>query len=148
MSRWPWSKHDHAVERARKFRLRSYQLIALLTTALIFAQAILAGRLLFVDSGAVNAHEVVANFLFLVVVVQLLIAFAAPFTPRYRVPLGTALLFVLTAAQIGLGYAGRDDPDVASIHVPLGVLLFGVSTSVAVLSFLDGHLRPDDAAVI
>jgi hypothetical protein len=31
-------------------------------------------------------------------------------------------------AQIGLGYAGRDSGEAAALHLPNGVLIFGIGT--------------------
>lgn len=117
--------------------IRYFRAVALLTTTLVFVQAVLAGRSLFVDPDAIDIHEVVANAIAVVVVLQVLLAVAAGFTPSLRVPLWTAGLVVLTVAQTGLGYIGRDNSDIAALHVPVGVLLFGLSMLVVMLAILD-----------
>ncbi len=117
--------------------VRYYRGVALLTLALVFAQAVLAGRSIFVEPDAIDVHEVVANVITVVVVAQVLLAVAAGFTPQLRLPAWTAALVVLVVAQTGLGYAGRDEADAAAIHVPMGVLLFGVAMLTTVLAFFD-----------
>lgn len=119
-----------------------YRAVALLTTTLVFVQAVLAGRSLFVDPDAIDIHEIVANGLAVVVVAQMLLAVAAGFTASLRVPIWTAGLVALTVAQTGLGYTGRDNSDIAALHVPVGVLLFGLSMLVAMLAIIDNE---DDA---
>ncbi len=121
--------------------IRYYRGVALLTLALVFVQAVLAGRSQFVDADAIDIHEVVANVITVVVVAQVLLAVAAGFTPQLRLPVWTALLVALVIAQTGLGYVGRDEPDAAAVHVPMGVLVFGVAMLTTVLSFFDAEER-------
>ena len=47
---------------------------------------------------------------------------------RWR--LGLALV-AMVVAQTGLGFAGRDLPTAAALHVPLGVAAFGVALVAA-----------------
>lgn len=119
--------------------VRYYRGVALLTLALVFVQAVLAGRSQFVDADAIDIHEIVANVITVVVVAQVLLAVAAGFTPLLRLPAWTALLVVLVVAQTGLGYVGRDEADAAAIHVPMGVLVFGVAMLTTVLAFFDAE---------
>lgn len=121
----------------------AYRVAAALTAGLILLQAALAGRFLFTDPDLVDVHEVVANIITGVVFALLGLAFLAPFANRIRIRAWTSALTVLIIAQTGLGYAGRDDSDLASIHVPIGVLLFGVSVLVLTLSMVDVRREGD-----
>ena len=112
-----------------------YRWMALLITLLIFAQAILAGRFLFVDNDAVDTHQVVANFLSVLVVVHVALVLVTRTNWSQRVPVLTALLAVLVIAQTGLGYAGRDSADLLAIHLPVGVLTFGVACLLSAVAF-------------
>ena len=53
------------------------------------------------------------------------------------VPVLTALLAVLVIVQTGLGYGGRDSADVLAIHVPVGVLTFGVASLLTAVASSD-----------
>lgn len=132
---------DKALAERTSLFVTSYRVVAGLTTGMILLQAVFAGRFLFVDPDTVDVHEVVANILSGVVLAQLGIALLAPFTNRVSIRVWTLCLTVLIIAQTGLGYAGRDNSDLASLHVPLGVLLFGISVLVLTLSLSDGERR-------
>ncbi len=102
-----------------------------LTVILVLIQAVLAGRFLYVDSSEINIHEMVANLVFLVVAAQAVVTFLA----RKRGMAGRAdlilslVLVVLTFAQIGIGYMGRDHTAAAAWHIPNGVLIFGLAAA-------------------
>jgi hypothetical protein len=104
--------------------------VATLSAALIFLQALLAGRGWYIDSDLFDIHEVVANVIFLAVVAQAVLVFALgiPAGPlRTQLLAVNALLLILVIAQIGLGYGIRDSREAGAWHVPNGVLLFGLS---------------------
>ena len=112
-----------------------YRWMALLIAILIFAQAVLAGRFLFVDNDAVDIHQVVANFLSVLVVVHVALVLVTRKKWSQRVPVLTALLAILVIVPTGLGYGGRDSADVLAIHVPVGVLSFGVASLLTAVAF-------------
>ena len=112
-----------------------YRWLALLITILIFAQAVLAGRFLFVDRDAVDIHQAAANALSALVIVHVSLVFVTRTKWSQRVPVLTALLAILVIVQTGLGYAGRDSADVLAIHVPVGVLTFGVASLLTAVAF-------------
>ena len=112
-----------------------YRWLALLIMILIFAQAALAGRFLFVDHDAVDIHQVVANGLSALVIVHVALALITRTKWSRRVPVLTALLAILVIIQTGLGYAGRESADVLAIHVPVGVLTFGVAFLLTAIAF-------------
>lgn len=129
------SNSEKAPPQAGRTFIKSYQATAALAAILVFLQAVLAGRFLFVDPEALDLHEVVGNALSAVVFAQLALAFLAPFANRTLIRATTGLLAALIVAQTGLGYIGRDEADAAAMHVALGVLIFGLSSVVATLSF-------------
>ena len=112
-----------------------YRWLALLIMVLIFAQAALAGRFLFVDHDAVDIHQAVANGLSVLVIVHVALALITRTRWSRRVPALTALLAILVIIQTGLGYAGRESADVLAIHVPVGVLTFGVASLLTAVAF-------------
>ena len=112
-----------------------YRWLALLIMVLIFAQAALAGRFLFVDHDAVDIHQAVANGLSVLVIVHVALALITRTKWSRRVPVLTALLAILVIIQTGLGYAGRESADVLAIHVPVGVLTFGVASLLTAIAF-------------
>lgn len=129
------SQPEQATQQPGRTFIKGYQAIATVTATLVILQAVLAGRFLFVDPDAINLHEVVANILSGLIFIQVALAFLAPFSKRTLIRVATGLLAGLIVAQTGLGYAGRDEADAAAVHVPLGVLIFGLSSVVATLSF-------------
>ncbi|RJL23044.1 hypothetical protein [Bailinhaonella thermotolerans] len=94
-----------------------------LQTVAVFAQAITAGLLLTSPAGGA-AHSAGSYTLFSVTLAHLVIAVLAwrPGGGPVRPVLHAAGFFGLTLAQVALGLA-----HVKSVHVPLGVALFGLS---------------------
>lgn len=111
---------------------RSYTILVYTVAVGVLLQAVLAGQFLS-GYGLRAAHELLANALFALVVVQA--ALAGLLVRRGRLgPVhawaGLGLILGLTA-QIGLGYVG--EAVTRAIHIPLGVALFGATTWLAVL---------------
>ncbi|MEO6198150.1 MAG: hypothetical protein ABIP58_08625 [Dehalococcoidia bacterium] len=107
-------------------------------TALVLVQAMLAG--VFISREEVDAtdvHEMVGNLIFMVVVVQLVLAFLVRGWSKFNLWIWVTVLLAAVVAQTGLGYAGRDETFPVAIHVPLGVLIFGVATMISTLAFLE-----------
>jgi hypothetical protein len=115
---------------------RLYQWLTVATAVLVLAQAILAGRGWFVDLDLIDVHGLVGNLTFLVAIGLVVLAYLAWSRGTLgRLELGlSALLVLLVAAQLGLGYSGRDSAGAAALHVPNGVLIFGISTALVALS--------------
>jgi hypothetical protein len=116
-------------------------IISAITTALILVQAVLAGRGWFIDHEFIDLHGVVGNVVVLAAIAQAVIAFLAlrrRQAGRSLVGLSLAIL-ALVVVQIGLGYAGRDSGTAASLHVPNGVLIFGLSVATTVLTWGRGR---------
>lgn len=110
-----------------------YRWIALLTAVLVLLQAILAGQWLGGHQKYIDYHEIVANILFIVVIVQfaLTIAIGIPGDLGKRLLGMNATLIVLMLIQIGLGYGGRTNLDARAWHLPLGVFIFGLAAGIA-----------------
>jgi hypothetical protein len=107
-------------------------------------QAILAGRGWFLDGDIIRVHGHVGNVTFLLTVALALLGRAATRSIRAVAPL--VLLVILTTIQIGLGYAGRDNAELAAWHVPNGVLIFGLSVLVGVSALqTEPNSRPGTA---
>lgn len=111
--------------------------LAVLVALLVLAQAALAGRFLFVDHDAVNIHQIIANILPLLVFADVALVLRSRTEWSKQTIFMTPSLAILVIAQIGLGYAGRDSANAAAIHVPLGVLIFGMAVVVASAAFTD-----------
>ncbi|WP_188188963.1 hypothetical protein [Nonomuraea sp. SYSU D8015] len=94
-----------------------------LQTLFLFIQSITAGLLLSTPNGHV-LHSAGAYGTFIVALVHLIIAILAwrPGGGSPRPILYAAGFFALTSAQIALGIA-----HMRTLHVPLGVLMFGMS---------------------
>lgn len=88
-----------------------------------------------------DVHEIMSNVLIIVVAVQLVLAFLVRGSTEFRLMYWVALLFVLSVAQIGLGYASREDTLWEAIHIPVGVFIFGLALVISTLSVLQGRPR-------
>jgi hypothetical protein len=126
--------------------VRALQIVAPLITLLVLAQAVLAGRGLFIDHGFIDIHDGIGMITFLLVAVQMVLAPLAGFRGRPRtILLGTSLLLlILVIVQLTLGFSGRDGGQAAAWHVPNGVVIFGLTVWNASFLARVGH----DAGVI
>lgn len=113
--------------------------IATVNVVIVLIMAVLGGRF-FVSPSIIDIHGYIGNFVFLLVIAQAALLFLAGIGGRLgKALLGLALLTVLLViAQIGLGYSGRESATALSLHIPNGVLIFGLSA--AILSQLP-HVR-------
>ena len=106
-----------------------YKVLAALTAALLLVQALLAGRGWFLDTDLIRIHGYVGNAVFLAVVLQagLAVALGARGSLRTQLLVVAGAIVVLSVAQIGLGYGGRESGEAAAWHIPNGVLIFGLT---------------------
>ncbi len=120
-----------------------FRWLTILTAGLVLIQALFAGRGLWLNRTFIDYHEMLANVLFIVVVVQLVLAFAIGIPGRLgKRLLGlNAALVLLTLVQTGLGYSGRTELEARAWHIPLGVLIFGLAVIVAVMAPQIGEER-------
>jgi hypothetical protein len=108
--------------------LTAMKIVAGLFAALVLLQAIIAGRGWFKDFDLIKTHGQIGSGVLLVAIVQAVLAFAV-FGSRSRPAIVSAVLVVLTAVQLSLGYSGKDNSTAASLHIPNGVLIFGIATA-------------------
>lgn len=108
--------------------LSGYRSLTHLLGLLILVQAVLAGNsnvLPYDGELDIFIHGMVGNVSFLVATIALVLALVA------RAPKGaiivSGVIVVLLIAQIGLGYSAESARGAGAWHIPLGVLLFGLS---------------------
>jgi hypothetical protein len=105
--------------------LRAHRTLAAVIAALILVMAAIAGRSLF-GPWDIEIHGFVGNGVFVLAVIGFGLAiYRRPGTPELTV---AALIAMLTFAQVGLGYVGRETLEAAAWHIPNGVLLMALST--------------------
>jgi hypothetical protein len=115
--------------------LQALRFIAPLVPLAVFIQAIFAGQGLFEDTDLLDIHGGLGNLTLLLAVIQAVLILLAGFRGRARAALvGMSLLLVaLIVVQLGLGYSGRDGGQAAAIHVPTGLLIFGLAIGTTTL---------------
>lgn len=120
-----------------------FPILTVITGGLVLLQAVLAGRGWFIDYDLIEIHGFVGNATFIAAILLVIGAWLG----RQRGSLGTAelalsgALLVLTVAQIGLGYGGRDSQTAASLHIPNGILVTGLSAALITLAYARTPVR-------
>lgn len=110
---------------------RTHRTLAAVVAVLILVMAAIAGNALF-GSWDIELHGWIGNGLFVLAIANLALAMYRR-APKDELTVA-GLLGMLTFAQVGLGYAGRETLEAAAWHIPNGVLLMALSTfQVAVL---------------
>jgi len=108
--------------------LVAYRVLVNIFGVLVLVQAALAGQFLNGQGGLRQTHQLLAVAVFPVLSVLLVVLAALSLRRAGSGPLVlSAVLLVLAVAQTGLGFVGRSSLGAASIHIPLGVALFGLS---------------------
>lgn len=125
---------------------RWFRWLSTATAVLILLQAIMAGQFLFRASKFPHLrqdHGMLGNLIFLVVIAQLVLAFAGMRRQLWgtNIVVINVVILLLIFVQIGLGYGGRTNLFSASLHVPNGVLLFGIAVLNAVIATLPARGR-------
>lgn len=128
--------------------LLTYRVIVTLFAALVVVQAFLGTRGAFADPDLTSVHEIVANVMFLLVVVQTALAWVLSSRGAFtmRPVLLNVVLVLLTVGQTGLGYITRNVDNYAtavSLHIPNGVLMMGIAAVVVTAAW---QTRPDRRA--
>lgn len=111
--------------------LSRYRAAAALLAVLVLVQAVLAGQFVNTSSGVLAPHRMIGEGSSLVALALLVAGYRIRSWSRDRWWLA-GVLVALVVAQTGLGFAGRSSPLAASLHVPVGVLLFGGALVAAV----------------
>lgn len=105
----------------------------------VFVMAMLIGQGVWGgERGLVTGHGHLGNALFVLAIAQLVISIVL-YQRKAISPLPMLLSFtvlLLLFAQAGLGYSGRANAELISWHVPLGVLVMGVSSFTTALAWL------------
>lgn len=106
-----------------------YRVFAGLFSLLVLVQAVLAGQFLNVDGALISVHRALgAQVLPTISVVLLVVAVLVHRkTPAMTLVVLAAALVFLTTLQTGLGFLGRKSPGAASLHIPVGVTIFGLA---------------------
>ena len=105
--------------------MKQFRIVSLVTAILILVQAALAGQGWFVDFDLIEIHGYVGNATFLAGLALVGIAFSGyrkGVLDRFDLVISLVMI-VLIMGQFGLGYGGRDNTTVASLHWPNGVLI-------------------------
>lgn len=123
------------IESNRPLFTRIYRWLAVIILALTMLQPVLGGFGWFRDRDYINMHAMVANTIFPLSVLLLVLALVAGFRRRLRMIGWSLALVILVTSQIGLGYSTRGNLTSAAIHIPGGVLVFGAALIVALLSY-------------
>ena len=117
-----------------------FRVVVTVEAVLAFDQAVFAGQFIAGDYGALNSHETgagVTSVMLLVETVAAVLLWRPGRGPRWPMLAGLGL-FLLTGAQIGMGYAR-----VLAVHVPLGVTIIALDALVLVWAW---RYRPGRAA--
>ncbi len=118
--------------------------VAALTIAIVLIQAALIGQALYIpqgDASRFTLHGYLGNASFVgaIALTGLLVATTRRGElPRAALTLGIVVA-VLMVAQIGLGYAGRGGGWPAALHIPNGVLIAALLTSLLTFTLLPPH---------
>jgi hypothetical protein len=113
----------------------AFRWVAVLTALLVLVQAILAGRGWYRDRDLFDVHARIGDILVLVVAALFVIGLVG----RRRATVTNAqiglasVLLVLVIAQLALGYSAGDSRTAGSLHVPNGVLIFGLLSALVAL---------------
>jgi hypothetical protein len=108
---------------------RPLRVVVLLHAALVLAQAAFAGQFLGGDGAWVRVHEANAGIIYMVGLVQLVLAILVwrPGRGPGWPALASLVLLLAEQLQMGFGYAR-----ILALHVPLGVAIFGLTVAMAV----------------
>lgn len=125
--------------------------LALLVAFLLFVQPVLIGQYLgHADSGWKDAHAVMGDVLMLLTLILTVFAFLSRRTFGVGMTGHCAAMFVLVFIQTFLGHDASDNRGTTlAIHIPLGVLLFGMGSYIPFLAFFDlkAQRMPDHVQV-
>lgn len=105
------------------------RIITTLAAVLVLVQPVLAGLFVTGDVGKLEMHSMTASVLVAVIFLQLVAAILVWRPGRGPAwPIGACTaLFVAAELQSGMGYAR-----LLAVHIPLGVLLFGLSVALLI----------------
>jgi heme A synthase len=109
-----------------------------LTSLGIFAQAVIAGK--FLDhrgqQGLIDTHNILANVIVVLALITAVVAWRLPAERRGPVFVGSVVLFVLLVIQTLVGHVVADHRGWLVVHVPLAMIVFGLTVWLSVQSAL------------
>lgn len=114
---------------------KAFQWLAVLMFVLLAVQPALGGWLTFRNREVIDIHAIVANTMYLIGVLLVILAMVAGFTRKTTLAGWSILLLVMLTAQMGLGYGAREERGLAAFHIPLGVFSFGVGLILVLLAY-------------
>jgi uncharacterized membrane protein YfcA len=124
---------------APRWPLWLFRVVVTVEAVLAFDQAVFAGQFISGDYGALNTHAANASVVGVVLLVEAVAALLL--WRRGRGPGWPALaalgLFLLTGAQIGMGYAR-----ILAVHIPLGVTIIALDVLMLVWCWRYRQDRP------
>lgn len=105
----------------------AYRVLVNVFTLVVLAQAALAGQFLNGNAALVATHRMLGEGLpVLALVLTVLAVVSRRGTSPGVLLVPTVILLLLTVAQTGLGFVGRETLGARSLHIPVGVALFGL----------------------
>lgn len=113
---------------------KAFQWLAVVMFILLAIQPLLGGWITFRDRSAIDIHAMVANTMFLIAVLLVVLSLMAGFTRRTAMAGWSIVLLITIVAQMGLGYGIRESRDLGAFHIPMGVISFGVGLILMLLA--------------
>jgi hypothetical protein len=119
--------------------LTAYTVVSGALVVSVMVQAAMAGQALF-EGFDIEIHGYVGNASFTLGIVGLALALFGRMSKTLTLLAALVLLALFT--QTGLGYVGRETTVAASLHVPLGVLTFGLVAIQATWAVVERQRSP------
>jgi hypothetical protein len=117
--------------RTATIALKRYAVLAVLTSVAIFCQAVTAGQFVNKDGADswITVHGVTADVSWVLALLTAVYALKAIRSSQPALACCSAILFVITLAQTGIGHLITDNGDdgLVAIHIPLAFLIFGLT---------------------
>ncbi len=109
--------------------------LAGLAAALVLIQAALAGQWLAGNAAMIETHGWIGSGTFLLTILLAGVSLLGWRQGRFGLKpfVVSVAMVLLVIAQLGLGYAGRSSAAAVSMHLPLGVLIFGALLAIFAL---------------
>lgn len=117
-----------------------FRALALLIAALLLLQPVLIGQYLArpEHTGYKDVHAAIGDILMLLALILVVFAFLSRRTFGIGMTFHCLAMFVLVFIQTFLGHDASDGgANSKAIHIPLGVLLFGMGSYIPFLAFFD-----------
>lgn len=124
--------------RTANIALKRYAVLTVLTSVAIFCQAVTAGQFVNKDGADnwITVHGVTADVSWVLALLTAAYALKAIRSSRPTLAYCSAILFVITLTQTGLGHLITDDGDdgLVALHIPLAFVIFGLTIWISALA--------------